>query len=719
MLPGLKKRVFTFHDVLMYVALARKHARLAILLFCFSVCCGLAYYCFARPVYYSKSLIRVESSRVPLDRSTAANIYPDSSLQTLVGILQSPEVTMRTARKLGFSGNYETLLKEKIKLVRLRPNTAGDLDCDVWVYSYGWVNKWAETMVTEYLAYRDEHRKKQREQIVGSYSKFMEEISDIMTQSEAKKKKYLDEAQAAETDIELKKLQRLPSQLVEVEQRVQDFDAIRSRIQKDNLDLIAKISLLAAANRESSVELGQVVDVSKSTSGNGSAEGSSIVVVPSMLAPTTWEAAEHSLRDVEHQIQQASEIYLSGHPKIIDLEKKRKEVLKSLELEFQIQLRRFDVLYQSLQQKRTEFHALLPQYQQLLEKSSRIQNQAVLLDAGQQWKNLYSLMAKDVEARNFTADKDHFSLFCDMIVESNPMPISPNSTRTALGVLGMAALLIVGVPFLIEYLDHTVTNIEMAEQAFKMRGLGIVPLVDSGTGGESFFATSDEQSRNQLLENFRVIRSNLVSVGALSKHPQVIMVTSSVPREGKTMLASNLAASFALSGTKTLLLDTDLRRGRLHRLFGIRKEPGISNALSGSASFEQIIRNSSIPNLWIAPSGKHSDTCVEMLGSPMFEQMITKLRSQYDCIIVDTPPVLGLSETSMLQRAVDGVLFVIWSGYTPISNARTAIDTLQNNGANFYGFVLNRLDLSASTNYYQYYYYTNDYYRDYRALPNS
>jgi Mrp family chromosome partitioning ATPase len=98
---------------------------------------------------------------------------------------------------------------------------------------------------------------------------------------------------------------------------------------------------------------------------------------------------------------------------------------------------------------------------------------------------------------------------------------------------------------------------------------------------------------------------------------------------------------------------------------------------------------------------------------------MNKLRHEYDRIIMDTPPVLGLSETSVLQNQVDGILFVIWSGRTPIRNMKTAIDILSANGANFYGFILNRLDLTTTTNYYQYYYYSSDYYHSYHALENA
>jgi capsular exopolysaccharide synthesis family protein len=188
------------------------------------------------------------------------------------------------------------------------------------------------------------------------------------------------------------------------------------------------------------------------------------------------------------------------------------------------------------------------------------------------------------------------------------------------------------------------------------------------------------------------------------------MVTSAMPKEGKTVVSSNLAVSFAHTGARTLLVDTDLRRGRLHRLFGYRKDPGLSNVLLNEVSLEEACRPTGEENLSILSAGRHLDSGTELLGSPRFAELMATLRERYDRIVIDTPPVLGLSETSIMQSHVDGVLFVIWTGNTPARSARTAVDMLAANGANFYGFVLNRLDLSATANYYQYYYYSHDYY---------
>ena len=169
------------------------------------------------------------------------------------------------------------------------------------------------------------------------------------------------------------------------------------------------------------------------------------------------------------------------------------------------------------------------------------------------------------------------------------------------------------------------------------------------------------------------------------------------------------------------MLDTDLRRGRLHRLFGYRKQPGLSGVLLGQITLDEAIRPTPHENLSVLSTGQHLETGTELLGSQKFRDIMAELRLRYERIVVDTPPVLGLSETSVLQSEVDGVLFVIWSGHTPIKGVRAAIEMLQGNGANFYGFVLNRLDLSATANYYQYYYYSHDYYYHYspRALENA
>jgi capsular exopolysaccharide synthesis family protein len=327
------------------------------------------------------------------------------------------------------------------------------------------------------------------------------------------------------------------------------------------------------------------------------------------------------------------------------------------------------------------------------------------------WERMQSEMQKKMDSIDYGYEKERVDLSYVGITDLRG-PVSPNRSKLVIMGLFMGIVLALGVPFLIEYLDHTMTNLEQVESAFQLRGLGIVPKLDNS--GAPALIDREESNETSLVENFRVIRTNLISVGALTKTPHVLMITSAMPKEGKTVVSSNLAISFAQMGAKTLLIDTDLRRGRMHRIFGYRKSPGLSNVLLDEVKIEDACRPTSHENLFVLSAGKHLDTGTELLGSQTFADLMADLRGKYDRIIVDTPPVLGLSETSILQKHVDGVLFVIWSGRTPIRNVKAAIEMLQVNGANFYGFILNRLDLSATQNYYQYYYYSHDYYYNYQ-----
>lgn len=147
--------------------------------------------------------------------------------------------------------------------------------------------------------------------------------------------------------------------------------------------------------------------------------------------------------------------------------------------------------------------------------------------------------------------------------------------------------------------------------------------------------------------------------------------------------------------------------------------PGLAEVLRGSRKLEDVIQSSSVTNLDVVTRGKFDELVADQFGDKAFSQLIAELRQRYDRVVLDTPPVLGLAETSALLPSVDGVLFVIWSGRTPLRNVKIAIDTLRANGAHFFGFVLNRLDLSATSNYYYYYYYSHNYYESYQPVDKA
>jgi capsular exopolysaccharide synthesis family protein len=215
---------------------------------------------------------------------------------------------------------------------------------------------------------------------------------------------------------------------------------------------------------------------------------------------------------------------------------------------------------------------------------------------------------------------------------------------------------------------------------------------------------------NYLLESFRLIRSNLILHPNRSGISQVIMVASARPGEGKTTCAANLAWSFYSMGESTLLVDCDLRRGMLHRALDVRNDVGLATLFSGELTEDGIVQETQMDDLWLVPRGPVIPGATEWLCSVEFASLVARWRKKYSRIVIDTPPILGLSETISIQRVVDGVVFIVQAEKTSRKDLQDAISLLKKSGAHLFGFVLNRVDLKKLANHYNYYHYSSHYY---------
>ena len=163
-----------------------------------------------------------------------------------------------------------------------------------------------------------------------------------------------------------------------------------------------------------------------------------------------------------------------------------------------------------------------------------------------------------------------------------------------------------------------------------------------------------------------------IMLSTSGRPPGVIMVTSPNPSDGKTMLVSNLAQSYALNDRQVVLIDCDLRKPRIHQIFQLDLQPGLSNYLTGSATLEEILRPTAIPNLTIITAGAQPPNPANLLNSEVFKELLTQLRQQFHHIIIDTPPVLGFADARFISVLVDGVLLVTKHNVTHKSAGRLA-----------------------------------------------
>jgi succinoglycan biosynthesis transport protein ExoP len=241
---------------------------------------------------------------------------------------------------------------------------------------------------------------------------------------------------------------------------------------------------------------------------------------------------------------------------------------------------------------------------------------------------------------------------------------------------------------------------EDAERQLKMKGLGIVPKVVVPENGEG---PREGKAPRIVQETFRMIRTNLITKSDFGDKRQVVMVTSSLPKEGKSMFAFNLAESFANLGERTLLIDLDLRRGHLNRCFNQSREPGITEyLLSAENGAINCCRATHNEMLNFVPGGQRVDNVTELLATSTFVDFMARVRCQYDRIVIDTPPALGLAETTGMLPLVDGVVMVV----QPDKNRRRlvirAADSFATLKIPLLGIVVNRVGAEGDRGYYEY-----------------
>ncbi|MDX1382026.1 MAG: polysaccharide biosynthesis tyrosine autokinase [Thermoanaerobaculia bacterium] len=281
-------------------------------------------------------------------------------------------------------------------------------------------------------------------------------------------------------------------------------------------------------------------------------------------------------------------------------------------------------------------------------------------------------------------------------------PISPNRERTILQGLILGLFLGLGAVALLELLDNTVKTVEDVTQRMGLPALGMIPAHrGERRAGRRWFRRRLRAREEPSLafepgasgmsaqqEAYRSLRTAIL-LSHSGTPPQVILVTSALPQDGKSTTAINMAVSLAQTGARTVIIDMDLRNSSVARGLGMEAEQGMSTYLSGNSDLASQIRETPYPNLFIVPAGPHPPNPAELIGSSRMETGMQLLREYFTYVIVDSPPCLGLSDPLLLSTSTDGVILLARSGRTPRRAVLRAVDTLEKVGATFLGVLVN------------------------------
>jgi capsular exopolysaccharide synthesis family protein len=290
--------------------------------------------------------------------------------------------------------------------------------------------------------------------------------------------------------------------------------------------------------------------------------------------------------------------------------------------------------------------------------------------------------------------------------EPNPDPVRPKIfLNIALGVV-VGLIVGIGLAFFIEYLDTSVKTIDDVEQALDAPVLGVIP--------QNVHSLLMEGPDSPHAEAYRVLRTNIL-FSRKNEKANTLTVVSGGAGEGKSTTIFNLATVFAQNGSRILIVDSDLRRPSLHKHVGVSNALGLTDYLLATKSLEEVVQTTKHENLDFLPSGKLPSSSMGILNSSKMKNFIAEARKRYDYVFFDSPPIMGVSDASILASEVDMAILVIQYRKYPQAMTVRAKQMVEKVGGNLLGVVLNNINISQDS----YYYYYSGYYYDYYSKQDG
>lgn len=422
--------------------------------------------------------------------------------------------------------------------------------------------------------------------------------------------------------------------------------------------------------------------------------------------------AKQQIQMLKAEATQLSDYLRPKHPKMValaeDIARREKllGILRQQSME-QLESRRSSLTLQleNLTKQITEWEA------KSLDASKRMAEYQKIRSNNQRVQGLYDRLLGTMQAVGVNKDISPESV--TVMQPASPAVASINSI--AKGLLAAALLgVVLGIVILviIDRLDDRMNSFSDLEHHFEEPLLGQIPCdVTAGKKGNVALLHRNDE-RHAFTEAYRNFRSSLLFLPEDPVKPRTLLVTSSIPNDGKSLTTSNLAIALALGGARVLLIDADLRKGVQHQRFNVTAAAGLTEFLRGSEPWTALVQTTSTPNLTLMPRGATTGHSGELLLQPITKQFLDEAKAAYDYVIIDTPPVMAADDVSCLAPLVDGVLFVIRAQHTSARVARAALEVLYQRGVKVLGLVFNSVSASGS----EYYYYQ---YHDYYGRTDS
>jgi capsular exopolysaccharide synthesis family protein len=516
----------------------------------------------------------------------------------------------------------------------------------------------------------------------------------------------------------------LSTELADLQMKVQTSEEKLVRYQKDHsiLGVDEKQNIVTAKLDELNRELtaAQTDRIQKESNYRLAAEGD-----PGAFSKSSREGASGMLErlrdkeaDLNTQLAQVTTQFGTGYPKVAELSNQVKQVRSELaaeEVRMQQQIR--DEYLAALQRETLLTTAFNQQKQEANQLNESAIEYSVLKRDADANRQLYQDLLQRLKEAGVSAGLRSSNIRVVDVARTPTSPIKPNVPRNIeLGlILGLACG--IGLAFTLESLDTSIRTMEEVNSISTLPALGTIPLQFASSGSlrkrlttvsvetdksESPILVTHARPRSEAAEAYRSLRTSIL-LSSFGAPPKVILVTSALPQEGKTTISANSALVLAQRGDRVLLIDADLRRPGIEKLFGFRSRGGLSTLITGGDKFEDVVVPfTDVPNLWILPAGPIPPQPAELLGSTVMKDYIARWRNEFDHVVIDTPPCLSVTDAVLLSPEADRVILVARAGKTTKIALRRACDLLLQVNARVMGIVLNALNMNSAEGYYYY-----------------
>ncbi|MBL9135618.1 MAG: polysaccharide biosynthesis tyrosine autokinase [Verrucomicrobiales bacterium] len=583
-----------------------------------------------------------------------------------------------------------------------------------------YARRFARTWAQEFLAFKEEMRSAVARRSMDKTRADLSRQEERVAEAQQRMDEFLREHRIATSADTGNAAQEL---LVNLQRRQQGVILERQRLEMKSAEELADERTagleVAAANPATAVAAAgaaaTATAATPATAGTASVGGTdaanslgdSADPLEKFLGKSSYRELKLRMRTLEAELARQSEFLKPLHPYMIRLDQGKVETERQIREQLAIieemrkariaSLKQEDaVLDRQIEAKRGEVEKLKDVARQFQKLSEEYTSEKALLNQ----------FSRELQALSQIQASDEVITILEEGAASDK-PIGPNRGRIIISGIAIGLLSGIGLIFLLHRLDDRIDSAEDLEKALEEPILGQIPLVSRrDVPASGFVSVDDLEPNNIFVEAFRGVRSS-VMFGDLGGAKQVLMATSSVPGDGKSTFTVNFAITLAKAGNRVLLIDADLRRGSVAEAFGLSAHPGLSEVLGGLENWTDVLNATKHRTLLVITSGKNVSNPGELLMSRVMKKMVEEARREFDYIIFDSPPVIGMDDAPTLATHCDGLIFVYRVGVTSLKLAKLAVNLVRQRGGKILGMILNGVSVANPDYYYTAYYYSH------------